>query len=471
MNDVIDIQDMSFSYMTSNKRIRYITYCTAIINYLERHLALYGNNKKQLQWQLDINTVKTYRNILLDGVNVVINKIEENEDEKVYKGIRKYREKYTSKRVKSSNEDPVLADIVQRLRMAGIIGRINGYTYRLFEELTYAITHNYGILFATLTVDDTDYHKVFNINSPYWASYIQRLRRMSEKQHGKKPYHSYFAVTERGDVSGRLHIHCLHVFERLFLACSNSQNVFLPERRSVQELSTSWPHGFSQHIPVRIEPGDYWGEECGHIWPTEPARSGGNRQIDIQNTGGMPTGRENVKTGMVETNLNEPIRGGTPVKLCRYMIKYLTKSYQSDTPRHWRTKVTNKYGVRYLREAIDNLPTNQIVRILCRNPINLTLRNGLTIPASLTKTQAHQIVASRLTPTQTLALPPQKDLKSLVKDVKMGGKYRDLMSFGTESLNVETTASDNKEVITHILTYLHERLHITMEDLSYGNAQ
>ena len=468
---MIDVQDMSFSYMTNNKRVRYITYCTAIINYLERHISLYPNNNKQATWKQDINTVKKYKNRLLDGVNVVINKIEEKEDEKIYERIRKYRQKYTSTRVKSGNEDPVMADIVQRLRMAGIIGRINGYTYRLFEELTHAIVNRYSILFATLTVDDTDYHKVFKVGSPYWASYIQRLRRLSEKQYGEKPYHSYFAVTERGDVSGRLHIHCIHVFKRIQLACPNYQNVFLPERRSIQELSVFWPHGFSQHIPVRIEPSDFWGKECGHIWPTTPARSGNSRQIDVQNAGGMSYREQNDNVGMAETSLNEPIRGGTPIKLCRYMIKYLTKSYQSDTPRHWRTKVTNKYGVRYLREAIDKLPTNQIVRILCRNPINLTLKNGLTIPASLTKTQAHQIVASRLTSTQTLALPPQKDLKSLVKDVKMGGKYRDLMSSGTECMNIETTASDNQEVITHMLTYLHERLHIKMEDLNYGNAQ
>lgn len=311
------------------------------------------------------------------------------------------------------------------------------------------------ILFGTLTVDDYHHNKVFTIGSPYWASYIQRLRRKAEKIHGKKPNHHYFAVTERGESSNRLHIHVIHVFDAFQLACPNGRNPYMPTRRSINELSTTWICGFSQHIPIRIEPGDYWGSQCQHVWPKEPA--------------GRP--REEEHMGHNQESNYVPLRGTNPLILANYLIKYLTKSYMTTTKTHWRTKATQEFGVRTLTSIINELTSEQIVRILCRRPINLSLRNGLMIPASLIKTVSTKVIANRTNMTQTLALPAVQDLKSQVKDAQTGGRYRDLMNFGIECLANEATANDNQIVIKHLLTRLHEELHISMEALSYGNAQ
>lgn len=158
------------------------------------------------------------------------------------------------------------------------------------------------------------------------------------------------------------------------------------------------------------------------------------------------------------------------MKLSHYLVKYLVKSYTSTKKQHWRTKATKKYGVRYLTEAIEQHESHKITRILCHNPTSLTLRNGLSIPASLIKKTAYQVIAERMSSTQTLALPSQNDLSSLVKDIKAGGNYQDLMNFGKESLLKEVTGSENQEVIQKILYYLHLALHNTMEDHVYGNA-
>jgi len=117
-----------------------------------------------------------------------------------------------------------LMDRLEKVLFEGsVVGRAAELKRRLAIELEQRNCEGWFIVFNTLTVSNYYLSKVFgNKDAKEFELYIRSLDRLFAKAaYGSvraakdKEYHSYFAVVERGSETGRLHIHCIHIFKSL----------------------------------------------------------------------------------------------------------------------------------------------------------------------------------------------------------------------------------------------------------------
>ena len=153
--------------------------------------------------------------------------------------------------------------------------------------------------------------------------------------------------------------------------------------------------------------------------------------------------------------------------LGRYLVKYITKSYLSNTD-GWRTRMSQGYGTRYLRSIIETFPINQTRDILCLKAPTLLLRNGLKVPARIIRTEATKHLGKSLKNSQVLTRNSQPGLRTLVEDLKGVGKYHTLMNTGRELTLQEIEASDERAVLSTLVVSLNKYLVTNTEAIRYG---
>lgn len=258
----------------------------------------------------------------------------------------------------------------ERLKEASIAGRKRELCSRL--ELAgecFLQDRGWFAVFNTLTVDDANYSKVFSKGSKAWQSYIEkcdhlfgrasfgsvRSARLAKKR--GEFYHEYFAVTERGSTSGRLHIHVLHFFRDMPDSFSDPNfGARVPSRREIVSMRNLWSYGFSSPICVRFSQNDAYGRK-GWIWPVSVTALG-----------------------------LQPIKGTVPLALMKYVAKYVSKRYDgsvTDRGYLWRVKLSRNLGHQKVLQYLDQVPIQQKVRIL-RHQLKI-LVNRKPLPKLLTR--------------------------------------------------------------------------------------
>lgn len=192
--------------------------------------------------------------------------------------------------------------------------------------------------------------KFFLTGSNAFRIYVQYVRRLVEKT-DNNAIHKYFAVVERGDKSGRLHIHILHLMSHMpFGVIDPNANMSAPTRRELSLLKLGWKYGISAPMFV-VYPGCAWTEKAGFRWPVK-------------------------KTGSHFKRVT-----GSVGSVVGYMTKYLTKQDKDPAGEYkWRTRMSRNLGIDRLIPFIEKMQDQELMTlslfpssILPKSPIPLKL--------------------------------------------------------------------------------------------------
>lgn len=237
---------------------------------------------------------------------------------------------------KASVGEPWLAHALKEMKIGCQKARVSEHEWRVKEEISQRSVDGWFIVFNTLTVNPQHYDAVFSKGSLCWRDYIRDVERavgthlfgsVRKADHGRKlsPFHSYFAVVERGGVHGRLHIHVVHCFRDIPVRWQRDPNCGrgVPKYRQIDAMRGFWRYGFSTPIACRFSDRDAFGR-LGWRWP-----------VEMKGTSFVP------------------LMSKAPVALAVYVVKYLQKSYDSEKGGfQWRTRISRGYGLQRMRRAI-----------------------------------------------------------------------------------------------------------------------
>jgi len=222
-------------------------------------------------------------------------------------------------------------------------------------------------LFNTLTVRPGAEDLVFGAGAKAWSEYVVGLdryfgraaygsvRKAIEARAKGQEYHLYMAVVEHGSVTGRLHIHVVHIFKKLPKDFSDPNlGKAIPFHREINFMRKFWKYGdVVSPIAVRFNPNDAYGK-MGWKWPL----------------------KKDKKT---------PLQIRDSHAIIRYLAKYLNKSYnirqapeiyyrtlperKSECPtiqkkRIWRARISRNMGRQPLLPIINKITSMQARRVL-----------------------------------------------------------------------------------------------------------
>lgn len=229
--------------------------------------------------------------------------------------------------------------------------RKNELLTRLRLEVLQRVNEGWYLIFDTLTVEPRYEKVVFGKGSTAWSDYIRSFTRylsiesdgswrkslVKQKVEGKNHY--YFSVVEEGNVSGKLHIHVLHMVKSLPKGASDPSagRPHLSYRREISFFKHFWKYGHSHPLPARFNNSDVYAK-LGWLWPMS---------------------RDKV-TGKLSD-----IKCGSGGAIVGYIGKYLTKSY---VPRKeglaWRVRMTRNLGRKIPQAIVDKANPNQLMLLI-----------------------------------------------------------------------------------------------------------
>lgn len=254
---------------------------------------------------------------------------------------------------------------------------------RLRLEMTDAVQSGWYVIFNTLTIAPHHYKQVFSKDSSVWTDYVRSIdRAVGISIHGNwrkaiiarragDDFHRYFAVTEKGSQTGRLHIHVLHMMRKLPDGCYDpNRGSALPNKREVSFFKGFWNFGHSSPVAVRFDMSDAFGL-LKWQWP--------------------------VKRGI--TGQFEPLECRDPAAIVSYVGKYITKSHD-DVDRHkevfrWRTKISQSLGKKLLIQIVKNCNHNQLELVIRSRPGKLMQTSRGILPLALMKKLSMKELLSR----------------------------------------------------------------------------
>ncbi len=257
-----------------------------------------------------------------------------------------------------------LQNVMDELKSNGARARLAEHKWRMIEEIEYRASQGWYIVFNTLTVSNGNYKTVFSKGSQSWRNYVHVIDnaigaeiygsvRKAEAAKEDSPYHSYFAVVERGGKSGRLHIHVIHCFREIpgsWKKDPNRSTFAPPVRRQIFPMKKIWQFGHSVPIACRFSDHDAFGR-LGWCWPV-------------------------VRDG----RRYKPVALKPPIAIARYMCKYILKAYAQPLKKGvftWRCRLSHGYGLGRLRAAIETIDRTTLWLFLSEPPKLLYTNNRL----------------------------------------------------------------------------------------------
>lgn len=254
----------------------------------------------------------------------------------------------------------VETQIVKTMNAKGRRKRAGNYKWEIAAEIAEKARLGWYMIFNTLTVDDENYAAVFS-SGEAWADYIRRVdREIATAAYGSirnamgEDYHTYFAVTERGTQTKRLHIHVLHFMKALPRAARDPNTGFTrPTRRELDCLRGYWTQGRTSPVMVRYSPEDAYGR-ANYRWPIDK-RTGKGLQV------------------------------GSPLRVAGYMSKYVTKTYlnQKRKTHPWRVKKSRQFGQAILAELARQLPTRTLIATASQATMSIKMNMSRVPPEQL----------------------------------------------------------------------------------------
>ncbi|AXL14830.1 replication initiator protein [Microviridae sp.] len=285
-------------------------------------------------------------------------------------------------------QDPALERYLEITLRGRDAARIALHRSRMIDEIETRVAQGWYIVFDSLSVANHHYKEVFHNGSRAWPNYIRSIHRRigkhiygtireADRHRHVDPFHTYFAVVERGAKHGRLHIHVVHCFRDIpnewksdpNRGRSNPYYRLVGSTRRKNSLRCLWPYGHSYPIACRFGESDAFGR-LGWRWPTQLVKGSNNYTACPRRP---------------------------PGALASYMVKYLVKSFNQDKRKAsyvWKTRISRQFGTIPIKNFMKQLETTQLRQLLTPNfPI---LRIGMRIiPRQFTRHHALKELLSR----------------------------------------------------------------------------
>ena len=294
------------------------------------------------------------------------------------------------------------------MRERGLNARKQEHVARCVWALVEASEKSWWPMFVTLTVSPENYDAVFRRDSVVWKNYIRSIRRaigrrlgMSKREAEKSEIHKYFAVVERGEANGRLHVHVLHLCRELPV-CARDPNAgrSVPDRREVVSWRQFWPYGFVSAVPVRTGPVDCWAR-AGWRWPVKERVPG----------------------------VYEPYRTAGNVGVARYIGKYLHKQRYCEKE-YWRCRMTRNFGLERIVRKISPLKSRRLLQLI--NGVLPQVRmSGQAVPSRIIKRVAITELFRRNPRRLVRAIGTLDPAPSLIQKLRTTGFMRTRSSSAT----------------------------------------
>lgn len=254
---------------------------------------------------------------------------------------------------------------------------------RIRLEVLDAVKNGWYVVFNTLTVSPDNYKEVFDVSSSSWSDYVRSVDRavgismygswaLAKKARADgEEFHRYFAVSEKGSKTGRLHLHVLHFMAKLPVGCYDpNRGSSVPKNREIHFLKRFWKFGHSSPVAVRFDSNDSYAR-LNWVWPVK----------------------------INELGVYLPLECKAPEAIGRYVSKYISKSHE-DTKGHkevfrWRTKISQSLGKRFVNTIISQCSQNQLeILVRLRSARLIKIERG-QMPLSLMKRLAMQELIKR----------------------------------------------------------------------------
>ena len=261
--------------------------------------------------------------------------------------------------------------MLRKLKTMNLEARKNEIVSRIVWQFDHCITNGWYPVFVTLTVSPEHMETVFCKGSKAYQTYIRRVRREIAKRLGYtkketqgKDIHHAIGVVERGDKTGRLHIHVLHYCRVLPVDCSDpNKGRSIPDLRELTAWRALWPYGFVSAVACRISASDIYARE-GWNWPVV----------------------------LKEDGTYEPYKTAGPLGVGRYLGKYLGKSYENGDL--WRCRMTRNFGTKEIQTIIQKKTRKELWKIVTQ-PIPKILHLGRPINQTMIKRIAMKVLIKR----------------------------------------------------------------------------
>ncbi len=349
-----------------------------------------------------------------------------------------------------------LQDVMTELKSKGAMGRLAEHRWRMIEEIEHRCSSGWYVVFNTLTVDNTNYSEVFAKGSSAWRLYIAAIDRVvGQELYGNvrnsiaarktNPFHSYFAVVERGGNTGRLHIHVIHCLRTIPESWKKDPNRVNgpPIRRQISPMKKFWRFGHSMPIACRFSDCDAFGA-LGWCWPV---RREGDKVI--------------------------PIASKPPIAIARYMCKYILKSFSKpdddEGELRWRTRISGGFGLTRMRETIADLDRLTLWKFLSDHPRSMTV-NDVPLPTrrlrleclrSLLKPRRNELPES--VQSSLLLQTIRRSLKEVSPRLPIAERLRSLMRPMTDCSLRSITTSDLQVTNDTVVSDVRDAFRSTFE--------
>ncbi|AXL15487.1 replication initiator protein [Microviridae sp.] len=330
-----------------------------------------------------------------------------------------------------------------RERSHGI--RAASLAQKLELEIIDKVHRGWFVIMTTLTVRNDQMETVFG-STKAWTAYTNKVttavgvavcgsrKKYKRSKIPNSELHTYCAVRERGENTGRLHVHVVHCVKKLPKnAIDPNARAYCAKNREVECMKAYWPHGMSSPIAVRYSPVDAYGR-IGWLWPIE--------EID---------------------GTYHPYVANPPRACAAYLADYLTKSYTEKERHQWRTKTSQKLGSTIILAAMSKMSRasleimatiedpNQLPKV-GSNHLSPSWMRALALPQSLPSNCGLEMKQSTKNLLSRLAtLQPQKSLLQKLEARQSGNTTEEsepLRYIDIETRNMMTLAiSDARAAI------------------------
>lgn len=291
--------------------------------------------------------------------------------------------------------------------------RASEINYKIKSELQIANQNNEFVIFNTLTVRDGLLEQVFKPKSKFWDTYLTNWDRHTTG-------HRYSAVVERGEKTGRLHIHVLHIFKSINPKYLQDPNAWrkTPDYRELTGLKSFWKAGTSVPIMVRFHPNDAFGR-LRFRWPVKKLDNG----------------------------IYQPIEVKPPEALASYLSKYVLKAYATEGTEQWRTRLSRQFGKLLLKTILVNLTTQLLGKIMREPNILKTINQNENHnpPKLMIEIMATEIMIKRMRNRHPMmvtnlltSLKQRPSIVEQLKDLTQIEKTSNLLNAGLSKVHLST---------------------------------
>lgn len=253
----------------------------------------------------------------------------------------------------------IAKNVRKEIREKTIEARVAETRTRWIFETTQRVNEGWFIIYNTLTADDYHYKQVFKKGSSAWTDYIRLVdreigikkygtwRKALEAKRNGEQWHTYYAVVEKGERTGRYHIHVVHHIAVLPEGSFDpNAGRTRPIYKELDSFRDFWQYGNSVPEMCRLSSDDAFARE-GYQWPCDYIDTGKYKAADVQSAEG----------------------------LARYLSKYLTKRSQHEVEDInkvnegvliWRSRQTQKIGMTIMTELM-MISTKQELRMMSQD--------------------------------------------------------------------------------------------------------